>query len=52
MGLEGLYIHFFQMGWWMFGKVRVIINLYFQGFIQGEEDRCVLIVKVLLVWGV
>ena len=42
----------FLMGWWRFGKVSVIIHLYFQGFLQGVEDGCVLIVKVLLVWGV
>ena len=42
----------FQMGWWRFGKVCVIINLYFQGFLQGVDDGCVLIVKVSLVWGV
>ena len=36
----------FHMDWWRFGKVRVIIHLYFQGFLQGAVDRCVLIVKV------
>ena len=47
------YIHsLFQMGWWRFGKVRVIIHLYFKGFLQGVGDGCVFIAKVLLVWGV
>ena len=40
------------MGWWRFDKVRFITHLYFQGFIQGVDNGCVLIVKVLLVWGV
>ena len=40
------------MGWRRFGKVRVIIHIYFQGFLQGVEDGCMLIVKVSLVWGV
>ena len=48
-----IFIHsLFHMGWWRFGKVRVIVHLYFQGFIHGVEDRCVIIVKVSLVWGV
>ena len=42
----------FQRVWWRFGKVCVMINLYFQGFLQGVDDGSVLIVKVLLVWGV
>ena len=42
----------FKMGWWRFDKVRFIKHLYFQGFIQGVDNGCVLIVKVLLVWGV
>ena len=42
----------FQMGWWRFGKVCAIIHLYFQGFLQGVYNGCVLIVKVSLVWGV
>ena len=43
---------FFHMGWWRFRKLCVIINLYFQGSLQGADDGCVLIVKVSLVWGV
>ena len=39
-----------QMGWWSFGKVRVIIHLYFQGYLRGVYDGCVLIVNVSLVW--
>ena len=42
----------FQMGWCRFGNVRVIINLYFKGFLQGADDGYVLIVKALLAWGV
>ena len=42
----------FHMGWWRCVKGRVFIHLYFQGFLQGVEDGCVLIVKVLLGWGV
>ena len=42
----------FNMGCWRFGKVRVIIHLHFQGFLQGVDDGCLLIVKVSLVWGV
>ena len=38
--------------WWGFGKVRVIIHLYLQGFLQGVDNGCDIIVKVLLVWGV
>ena len=30
----------FQMGWRRFGKVRVIIHIYFQGFLQGVDDGC------------
>ena len=36
----------FQMVWWRFGKLDVIINIYFKGFIQGVGYGCVLIVKV------
>ena len=42
----------FQMGWWRFVKVHVIIHFYFQGFLQGVDDGCVIIVKASLVWGV
>ena len=44
------YIHsLFQMGWWRFGKVSVIIHLYFKGFLQGVGNGCVFIAKVLLL---
>ena len=33
----------FQMGWWRFGKVRVIIHIHFQGFLEVVDDGCVLI---------
>ena len=39
----------FQMGWRRFGKVRVIIHLYFQGFLQKWDNGCMIIVEVLLV---
>ena len=42
----------FQMCRWRFGKLRVIIHLYFQDFLQRADGGCVLIVKVSLVWGV
>ena len=42
----------FQMGWWSFGKLCAIIHLYFLEFLQGADDRCVIIVNVSLVWGV
>ena len=41
----------FQMVWWRFGKVHVIILLSFQVFLWGVDDGYVLIVKLLLVWG-
>ena len=47
-----VYLFLFHMGWWRFGKVRVIIHLYFQGFLQGVDNGSVLIVKASLVWGV
>ena len=28
----------FQIGWWRFGKLHVIIHLYFKGFLQGLDD--------------
>ena len=30
----------FPMVWWRFVKLRVIIHLYFQGFITGEDFGC------------
>ena len=51
-GVRRFIYSLFHMGWWRFGKVRVIMHLYFQGFIQGVDDGYVLIVKVLLIWGV
>ena len=42
----------FQMGWRRFGKLCAIIHLYFQEFIQGAENGCVIIVNVSLVWRV
>ena len=51
-GVRRFIYSLFHMGWWRFGKVRVIIHLYFQGFIQGAEYGCMIIVKVSLVWGV
>ena len=50
-GVKRFIYSLFQMCWWRFGRVCVIIHLYFQGFLQGVEDGCVLIVKVSLVWG-
>ena len=40
------------MDWQRFGKIRVIIHIYFQGFLQGMDDGCMLIVNVLLVLSV
>ena len=51
-GVRRFIYSFFHMGWRRFGKVRVIIHIYFQGFLQEVDDGCVLIVKILLVWGV
>ena len=51
-GVRRFIYSFFQMGWRRFGKVCFIIHLYFQGLLEGVDDGCVLIVKVLLVWGV
>ena len=42
----------FQMVWRRFSKVRFIIHIYFQGFLEGMEDGCMLIVNVLLVLSV
>ena len=51
-GVRRFIYSLFHMGWWRFDKVRVIINIYFQGFLQWLEDRYVLISKVSLVWGI
>ena len=50
-GVRRFIYSLFQMVWWRFGKVRVIIQLYFQGFFQGVEYGCMLIVRVFLFRG-
>ena len=37
-GVRSFIYSLFQMGWWGFGKVCIIIHIYFQGFIQGVDD--------------
>ena len=51
-GVRSFIYLLFQMGWWRFGKVCFIINIFFQGFFQEVDDGCVLIVELSLVWGV
>ena len=51
-GVRRFIYSLFQMGWWRFCKVCVIIHLYYQGFLQGVDNGGVLVDTVSLVWGV
>ena len=45
-GVRRFIYPFFHMGRWRFGKVCVLIHIYYQGFIQGVDDGCMLIVNL------